>query len=226
LPGDGRNTRAESDPVTVSIQQAQVPDFTIFTNAPMAGNDAPAVISGVLDHQRMANPEPSSPVQLVGRVPGQQPWHVLQSTVTGPDGSYSFDVASTSDELYQVRSEAEATRSTAVLFEGVQDAVTMTVSSHTSTVNGHVTFSGDVSPGKPGHVIYLQKLGHDNNWHTVEVRRVLPHSTFQFGWTLTTRGQEVFRARITGSPVDIGGVSAPPVTIAVSQPPLSSLPTG
>ena len=32
----------------------------------------------------------------------------------------------------------------------------------TSTVNGHVVFSGNVAPGKAGHVIYLEKLGKDN----------------------------------------------------------------
>jgi hypothetical protein len=103
--------------------------------------------------------------------------------------------------------------------------VTMTVSTQTSTVGEHVTFNGDVSPGKPGHEIYLQKLGHDNNWHTVEVRRAAPNSTFQFDWTFATQGQKVFRARITGGAVNVGGVSAPPVTVAVSQPPLSALPT-
>jgi hypothetical protein len=93
-------------------------------------------------------------------------------------------------------------------------------------VGGHVTFSGDVSPGKPAHVIYLQELGHDNNWHTVEVRTLAPTSTFQFAWTFETQGETVFRARVTGGPVNVGGVSMPPVTIAVSQPPLSALPTG
>ncbi len=63
-------------------------------------------------------------------------------------------------------------RHTAVLFEGVQDVVTMTSSSPTSTVGGHVTFTGSVSPDKAGHVIYLQKLGKDGDWHTVEVRFV------------------------------------------------------
>ena len=45
----------------------------------------------------------------------------------------------------------------------------MTSSSTTSTVNGHITFTGSVSPDKAGHVIYLQKFGKDGDWHTVEV---------------------------------------------------------
>jgi hypothetical protein len=74
-------------------------------------------------------------------------------------------------------------------------------------------------------MIYLQKLGKDDNWHTVEVRFVTTASTFEFDWTFGTAGTKQFRARITGGPVNVGGASAP-VTIDVTQPPLSSLPTG
>ena len=100
----------------------------------------------------------------------------------------------------------------------------MSSSSSTSTVDGHVVFTGNVSPDKAGHAIYLQKLGKDGDWHTVEVRFVNNASTFQFGWTFGTAGTKEFRARITGGPANVGGASAP-VTIVVSQPPLSSLPT-
>jgi hypothetical protein len=112
-----------------------------------------------------------------------------------------------------------------VLFQGVQDVVQLFASSSTSTVDGHITFSGTVSPDKGGHVIYLQKLGKDGDWHNVEARFIDNASTFQFGWTFGTAGTKEFRARITGGPVNIGAASAP-VTIVVSQPPLSSLPTG
>ena len=74
-------------------------------------------------------------------------------------------------------------------------------------------------------MIYLQKLGADSDWHTVEIRFVNASSTFQFGWTFGTAGVKQFRARITGGPANVGGASAP-VTIDVTQPPLSSLPTG
>ncbi len=149
----------------------------------------------------------------------------LTTTTTGADGSYSFaNVASSTNELYLVRTTFAPRRHTAVLFEGVQDVVTMSSSSSTSTVDGHVVFTGSVSPDKAGHAIYLQKLGKDGDWHTVEVRFVNSASTFQFGWTFGTAGTKEFRARITGGPANVGGASAP-VTIVVSQPPLSTLPT-
>ncbi|HEY3726449.1 MAG TPA: hypothetical protein VGL51_04710 [Solirubrobacteraceae bacterium] len=222
--GDRRNTAAVSDPVAITVQQTQVPGFTITTNDPIVSNGTQATISGVLDMPGTTTPQPGVTVQLFAHVPRVSPFKVVQSTVTGADGSYSITVQSTTNELYQARTASAPVRHSAVLFEGVQDVVNMSASSSTSTVGGQVTFSGDVSPGKAGHVIYLQKLGRDSDWHTVKVGFVNANSTFQFGWTFGAQGSKEFRARITGGPVNVGGASTP-VTIAVSQPALTSLPT-
>jgi hypothetical protein len=225
FPGDARNVAAPSDPVTVVIQQTEVPDFTIATSDPVVANGQAVTISGVLDQAGTTAPEPATSVSLFGREPGTTPFREITTTTTGADGSYSFaDVTSHANELYQVRTTFAPVRDTAVLFEGVQDVVTMQASSQTSTVDGHITFTGSVSPDKAGHVIYLQKLGRDDNWHTVAVRFVTNGSTFRFGWTFGAAGTKQFRARITGGPANVGGASAP-VTIDVTQPALSSLPT-
>ncbi len=84
----------------------------------------------------------------------------------------------------------------------------MSSSSSTSTVGGKVTFTGSVAPDKAGHVIYLQRLGADGDWHTVEVRTVAPGSTFSFGWTFGTAGTKQFRARILGGPENVGAASS------------------
>ena len=91
----------------------------------------------------------------------------------------------------------------------------MTPSSTTSEIGGSVTFTGTVLPDKAGHVIYLQRLGADGNWHSEEVRNVTNASTFQFGWTFGKSGTYEFRARIYGDRGNVGGASAP-VTIQVS----------
>lgn len=224
--GDSRNAAAVSDVVTVIIQQAEVPDFTIRTSDAIVTNGAPFTISGTLYEPGTTNPEPNTMVSLFARQPHGGPFREVTSTVTGSDGSYSFaNLESTTNELYQVRTTFAPARHSEVLFEGVQDVVTMSASSSTSTVGGHITFSGDVSPDKTGHVIYLQKLGKDGDWHTAETRVVHGNSTFQFGWTFGTAGPKEFRARITADGINVGGASAP-VTIAVTQPPLSSLPDG
>ncbi|MGH2929506.1 MAG: hypothetical protein ACRDL8_14990, partial [Solirubrobacteraceae bacterium] len=139
---------------------------------------------------------------------------------------YSFaNLVSTTNELYVVRTTFAPHRRTAALFQGVQDSVLMQAGASTSTVSERVTFTGSVSPDKAGHVIYLQRLGADSDWHTLEVRHVSASSTFRFGWRFGTAGTKQFRARITGARFNVGGASAA-VTIGVSQPSLSSLPTG
>ena len=224
--GDRRNIAAVSDPVSVIIQQTEVPDFTIQTSDPIVTNDSPYTISGTLSKAGTTAPETGTMVSLFARQPQGGPFKEVSSTFTGSDGSYQFEnLESTVNELYQVRTTFAPARHSAVLFEGVQDVVTMTASSSTSTVDGHVTFSGTVSPDKAGHAIYLQKFGKDNNWHTVETRFVNAGSTFQFGWTFGTAGAKEFRAKITGGPANVGGACAP-VTIAVTLPPLATLPTG
>jgi hypothetical protein len=224
FPGDGRNTTAGSDPVTIVVQQAEVPGFTIATSDPVVVNGQAVTVSGVLDQPGTMTPEAGASVSLFGREPGTTLFREITTTTTGPDGSYSFaNIASRTNELYQVRTTYPPARQSAVLFEGVQDVVTMQAGSQTSSVNGHIIFTGSVSPDKAGHMVYLQKLGKDDNWHTVEVGVVTNASTFAFGWTFGTAGTKQFRARITGGPANVGRASAP-VTVDVSLPPLSSLP--
>jgi hypothetical protein len=225
FPGDGRNTSAPSDLVAVVIQQAQTPDFTIQTSDPIVTNGSMYTISGTLYAAGTTTPEPNTSVSLFARRPQGGPFKEITTTTTASDGTYSFsNQESTTNELYQVRTTFPPARNTATLFEGVQDVVTMSSSSSTSTVGGHITFSGDVSPDKAGHVIYLQRLGKDGNWHTVEVRFVNASSTFQFGWTFGTAGVKQFRAQIDGGPANVGGASGP-VTVDVTQPALNQLPT-
>jgi hypothetical protein len=222
--GDARNTPSASDAVSVVIQQAEVPGFTINTSDPIVTDDSPATISGTLfAPASTTTPEPGTLVALFGHEPGHGHFRELQSKPTDSSGGYSFTVQSTTNEWYQVRTVSSPKRATAQLFEGVQDAVTMTASSTSSSVGGHITFSGNVSPDKSGHVIYLQKFGADGDWHTVETRVVRQGSTFSFGWTFGSAGAKQFRARITGGPANVGGVS-PAVTVDVVQPPVSALP--
>src|SRR5437588_3054929 len=225
FPSDDRNIRGESDPLSVTIQQAQVADFTINTSAPIIDYGQSATISGVLYQPGTSTPEPNTAVSLCGRAAGQSHFSCSSATFTKGDGSYSFGVSPTQNTLYQARTSLPPHRHSAVLFEGVRDVVTMTASSNSSTVGGTVTFIGTVTPDKAGHAIYLQRLGKDGDWHTVEVHRVKFDSTFQFSWTFGTQGMKKFRARITSDRRNVGGASTP-VTINVSPAPASSLPPG
>ena len=62
--GDARNIRGASDPVTVNVEQAQIPGFTIASSQPIAPAGSSVTISGVLDRSGTSTPEPGAPVQL------------------------------------------------------------------------------------------------------------------------------------------------------------------
>jgi hypothetical protein len=225
--GDDRNLRGFSDPMTVSIQQARVPDFTINSSAPITPTGSSVTISGVLDQPGTNTPEPDTAVQLWGRHAHQDRFVVLGDTTTGSDGSYSFNQAAlTSNTVYFVATMRIAhikRRHTARLFQGVQDMLTIQSSSDSATVGQTVTFSGLVLPDEAGHVIYLQKRGRDGDFHTVEVGFVRHDSTYEFRWTFGAPGTFAFRARITSDGANVGGHSQP-VTVNVTAPPASTLP--
>jgi hypothetical protein len=218
FPSDARNIRGTADPVTVAVQQKQIPGFSIASSDQLISYGQTVVISGVLDQSSgsVTTPEPNTPVTLWARNAYQSQFTPVADTATGSDGSYMFAPQTPSyNTVYQVRTTLAPRRHSAVLFEGVQDVLTLTPSSATSEVGGQVTFTGTVLPDKAGHVVYLQRLGADGDWHNEEIRLVTNASTFQFGWTFGKAGTYQFRARITGGGGNVGGASAP-VTIQVS----------
>ena len=148
---DLRNIRGESDPVTVTIQQAQVADFTINTSDPIIDFGQSATISGTLFMPGTTTPEPSTAVTLFGRTAGQSHFIALGATTTDANGNYSFTVSPPHNTIYVVRTTLPPHRHTAPLFEGVRDVVTLASSSPGSTVGGHVTFTRnrDARQGRP-----------------------------------------------------------------------------
>lgn len=228
--GDARNTRGASDFVTVEVQQAQVPGFTINSSQPIVPSGGSVTISGMLDQAGTTNPvNQNTVVQLWGRLPDQPHFAVIADTLTGPNGSYSFDQSNlTTNTTYFVATMPlphSPRRHTALLFEGVQDVVMMQVNPSSTSTGQTFTFTGTVQPNKADHVIYLQKLGKDGDWHTVETGIVQPNSSYQFTWTAGSPGSYNFRARITSDENNVGSAS-PPVMVAATTPSPSSLPPG
>ena len=224
---DDRNTAGASDPLTVNIEQAQVPGFTINSSEPIASAGSTVTISGVLDQPGAAAPAADTPVQLWGRSPGEDRFTVLGNGATASDGSYQFtETTLSTDMIYlvrTVRAPHTTVRHTALLYQGVQDVVTMVASSTSATVGQTVDFTGTVTPDKADHVIYLQKFGTDGDWHTVEVAIVRNDSTYAFAWQFGAAGVFGFRARITSDRLNVGGHSDP-VTVTVTTPSVTSLP--
>jgi hypothetical protein len=223
FPGDRRNIKGVSDPLTVTIQQAQVPDFTIGSSAPIIDFGQSATISGTLYAKGTKTPEPTTPVTLCGRTLPAVQFTCDTAGVTGTDGSYGFNVTPVHNEVYVVETTLTPHRLTAKLFQGVRDAVSLSATSSSVTAGQQVMFTGSAMPDKTGDVVYLQRFGADHDWHTVAVRLIEPGSTFKFVRVFGTAGAKTFRALIPGDPGNVGGSSAS-VTVTVSLPPVSSLP--
>ena len=202
-----------------------MPDFTIGSSDPIVANQTPVTISGTLLAPSGGAAEPGVSVALYTSQPGQHDWSETQTTTTGPDGSYSFTVQGSTNELYQARTTFAPVRHSAVVFQGVQDVVSITSSATAAVVGQPVTFSGNVSPGKPGDAVYLERLGKDGNWHIVESSTLDQASDYSIGWTFGTPGAKQVRVQVLGDPQNVTGVSAP-VPITVTLPPVSSLPNG
>jgi hypothetical protein len=223
--GDVRNTKASSDPLTVTIQQTQNSTFTINTSDPTIVVGSPVTISGVLYAPGSTTvPMPATSVTLRGHLHGAA-YAPITSTITGADGSYSFTQMPSHNEVYQVRTTftPPKRRLTAQVFEGVKDMVTISASSTSSTVGGTVTFTGTVTPDKAGHVIYLERKGADGDFHVVKTGRVNGSSAYTFKWTFGSPGTKTFRVFIPGGNANVGAASTP-VDITVSLPPVTSLP--
>jgi hypothetical protein len=223
--GDARNIKSPSDPVSITIQQHQVPDFTINSTDPLIQVGQSTTLFGKLYMNGSTTPEPDTPVTLCGRIAGEQQFTCDTAGVTAGDGSYSFTVSPEHSEVYVVQTTLPPHRHTARLLEGVRDAVTLTASSSSANAGQKVTFSGSVTPDKAGDTVYLQKLGVDGDWHTVAIGTVRPNSQFQFVRVFGTAGTKTFRAHVLEDPQNVGGVS-PTVTVTVTLPPVASLPHG
>src|SRR5208283_5130973 len=101
--GDKRNAAASSDPVTVVIQQAENPAFTINTSEPTIDIGKSVTISGVLHEPGSATvPLPATSVSLWGHTAGGT-YLRIASAITGSDGSYSFTQTPSYNKTYQVR---------------------------------------------------------------------------------------------------------------------------
>lgn len=216
--GDVRNLRGVSEVETITVEQAQVPGFTINTTSPIVPTDGSVTISG-----SFSGPG-GTPIQLWGRTPDHR-FVVLANGFTKSDGSYSFSQSDlTTNTIYYVATVNSPRRHTALLYQGVRDVVTMSASQMSTTTDSSVTFTGTVLPDKAGHVIYLEQLGNDGDWHIVEAAIVQHDSTFQFSWSMGSPGTYEFRARIFGDEDNIGSAS-PPVSVTATAPAAQVLPS-
>jgi hypothetical protein len=207
LRRDRFNLRSVSSPVSLDVEQAQNPRFTINASDYSIDEGQSTTISGTLAAPNNAG----QTVSLWARYPRGR-WSIVASAMTDASGHYAFTTAPVYNAVYRVRTPNG--RHTRLLFVSVHDVVTVTPSATSSTVGGTVAFTGSVAPSKVGHIIYLQQKGQDGAFHTVQVRRVGPLSRYTLTHRFSTPGVKTFRVLIPGGPWNARGVS-PTVNITV-----------
>jgi hypothetical protein len=225
FPGDRRSIAGASDSVTLSVQQAQNPSFTITTSNPIVTEGGSVKISGTLDTAGTSTPLGTTEVTLYGKQAGRT-LEALATTTTATNGAYSFTETPVYDTVYHVGVTLKPARHTVNLFEGVQDVVTAKASSDTATVGGSISVSGTVSPDKSGHEIHLQIQGPGGHWHDVAGTTLGAGSAYSLSYTFGKTGTLELRSRIDGGPENVGAASAPMLVTVSGTAPVSSLPPG
>ncbi len=206
--GDRRHLRGESSPISIVVQQAQLPGFTIGASATTIDFGSSTTITGTLTDGAATS------VTLYGRALHHGRFRPLAAGTTDAGGNYSFVQSPTRNAIYKVRATTDARRHTAPLFVGVHDVLSIAPSASTATVGDVVTFTGSVQPDKTGHVIVLQRLD-SGIWHSVAIGRVGAGSAYSLSHTLQTAGSVQFRTLVPGGPVNQRGVSSA-VTLTVN----------
>jgi hypothetical protein len=210
-----RNLASPSNVLEYQIDQAQNPALTIMASANPVTYGQSVVISGALSGG------PSQPVTLMAHIRDHGFAPVAQVT-TDTAGKYTFPAqVPVNSTFYKVTGGG---KSSAILFVGVKDVLTASVSATSVPAGQTVTFSGSVAPDKTGHVIYLQRQNASGgDFHTVQVANVGSGSTYSIVRRLFDTGTKVFRVLIPGGP-DNQGAASPPFTITVTPVPAASLP--
>lgn len=198
--GDRRNIRSVSNTVDINVAQAQNTALTIGAT--------PSQVVTVGGSLTISGKGPAStPVALYARPYNGGAYTQVATSTTDATGAYSFAQGPlTRNTVYQVRTSS---LKSAQLFVAVKDAVAISASSTSVRPGDSVTVSGAVAPDKSGHVIYLQELGSDGDWHLLQVGRIHAGSTYSFTQLLTATGTATLRAFVPGGPVNAGGASAP-----------------
>jgi hypothetical protein len=211
-----RSLASPSNVLEYAIDQAQNPALTIAASADPLTYGQPVVMSGVLAGGA------SQPVTLLAHVRDQGFAPVAQST-TDASGNYVFPAQTpVFSTFYKVTGGG---KSSAIVFVGVKDALTATVSATNVPAGQTLTFSGSVAPDKTGHVIYLQRQNATGgDFHTVQVATVGTGSVYSIVHRVFDPGTKVFRVMIPGGP-DNQGAASQPFTITVTPVPAASLPT-
>jgi hypothetical protein len=216
FPGDARNIRSFSEPVEITIHQAEKPNLTLMPSAPAIVVGESVTLAGKLV-KASAGGVGGQPVTLYARGPGTT-FEPVATGTTASDGSFSFVQVPLHNTVYKVKAGGAVS---AEVFEGVHDTVTATPSAVSGTVGQVITISGLVVPAHEGHVVYLQLRNAAGHYQTIQIAFVGAGSIYTFRHQLQSAGVKEYRVYIPGGPYNLGAASAP---FSVSVSPATSAP--
>ncbi|MGC9220849.1 MAG: hypothetical protein ACP5H2_05785 [Solirubrobacteraceae bacterium] len=225
FPGDLRNIASVSTDVDLTVQQTQNASFTIAASAPTIIDGQPVTIGGTLYQPNSPTTvEPNIPVTLYGKTIGAGRYRAIAQGSTNTAGGYSFTQTPQSNMEYKAISDTTPAQSTAPLYVGVQDVVTIGASSTTPALGQRVTISGFVTPQHAGHALALQQQNANGIWYDVAIGRVNHRSAYFFTYTPVVMGAVNLRVQIGGGPVNVGADSQAVQLTVSALAPVASLP--
>jgi len=202
-----RNVASPSNVLFFLISQAQNPSLTINSSQNPIAFGGSTVISGA------EAGAPNTEVTLLAHSAGGK-FAPIATAQTDSSGAYAFPAQSpATSTFYQVQG---AGRKSAVLYEGVKYVLTASVSATTIEAGQPLTFSGNVTPAQPGHIVYLERQNASGvGFHVVSVTTEGPAGEYAIVHTVYTPGSDVFRIKVPGGPAN-GATASTPFTITVT----------
>jgi hypothetical protein len=215
-PRNGLNVPAASTPVSYEISQSQHPQLTIQSTAdPLIwGHSAgiEGVVKGAAD---------KTPLTLLAHVKGAK-FVPVATGQTGPGGAYEFTQTPLVNTYYKV---TDASTSSAVLFEGVKYALTVSSTPSSTAATQPATFSGTVMPPLAGHVVYLERQGSLGlGWHVIDIGTLAAPlhagepASFSIAHSFLATGPARLRIKVPGDPGN-QGIASPAFELNVTPAP-------
>ncbi len=207
------SVRGISNTLSYGISQPQNPRLTINASTDPVPYGQPVTLEG-----NVSGVPAGTPVTLMSH-----PRNVLAlSTVASAKtldaaGTYRFTIPSaTANTVYKVVSGGV---SSAQLFEGVKYILNAGVSASTVQAFNTITFSGTVTPLRPGKIVYLERENQfGGGFHVADVGQVDGEGKFSIVHFAFGAGKQVYRIKIPGDPEN-QTVGTGPIVVQVTPAP-------
>lgn len=212
----GRNVASPSSPLTYVISQAENPALTVSASPDPIAYGQSTTIAGKLEGGK------GQTVTLYEHTVGdhgQRGYSPVAQATAGENGEYTFPVQSPlNSTYYRVKGAGKVS---AILFESVKYALSVSASATSVQEGQPVIFSGSVAPtpSDPEHALFIERQGPDGEFHVVHVGYLNSTSQFAIPYQPFTLGTVVLRVRVTGGPANGSTISQPfPITVTPVPP--------